>query len=811
MESLCHNVRYAVRNLLNRRVVSLIVVFTLALGIGANTAIFSVVDAVLLAPLPYHNPDKLVVVWANNEKQNVTQGPVSYPNIVDLKQENHVFEQLSVVRGESFTLTDRDEPERVSGVRVSTNILTVLGVTPASGRSFSPDEELPAKAGVALISHGLWQRRYEGDPGLIGRPIIVDGKSYNVIGVLPGWVKHPGMTLLNLSDPDVWIPVVPAGTEQNRNFANMRMLARLKPDITMAKAQAELDSLGAGLEKQYPESNTNLRFGVAGLREQLTGRVSKGLWILLAVVVCVLLIACLNVANLLLARASSRQSEIAVRTALGATRPQLILELLTECIVLSLTGGLLGLLLAYAGVRLTTSLRPDSIPRLDEIGMNLEVLLFTLLISLLTGLAFGIVPAFQSLRSHLTEDLREARKGASGGIRHRRWLNALVVIEIALALVLVAGAGLMMRSFRSVLAIDPGFDPHNILTFSAALPLATYKEQPQHLQFFEGALGKIQSLPGVQSAAGTFRIPIAGFATAIFTVQGKPVPTGQAPMADYRAITTGYFRAMGIRLLKGRDFTERDSADAPDAVIVNEELARRSWSGEDPVGKRLQVATELTRWREVVGVVANARLSGLDAKVDPAIYVPFPQNSWPNALRNSFIVVRTSVDPKSLVPAIRRGLRSVDPGFPVSQIRTMDEIVGNSLSQRRFNTVLLALFAIVAVALAAVGIYGVMSYTVSERTREMGIRMALGARQSDITKLVTSSGARLGALGIAIGIVAGTISGRLLSSMLFGVTSTDPVTFVFTAVLLGAVTLLASYIPSRRAASTDPIAALRFD
>ena len=811
MESFFRNVRYALRNLRKRPVFSLIVVFTLALGIGANTAIFSVVDAVLLAPLPYSAPHKLVVLWAKNEKQNLTQQPVSYPNIVDLKEATHVFERLSVVRGEVFSLTDRDEPERVTGVRVSTNILTLLGVTPALGRNFLPEEEQPAKSAVALLSHRLWQRRYAGDPRVIGQAIIIDGKSYIVIGILPSWLKQPGLTLGNLSDPDVWIPVVPAASEQNRNFANMRMVARLKRNVTLAQAQGEVDTLGARLEKQYPESNTNLRFGVVGLREQLTGRVSKALWILLGVVGCVLLIACANVANLLLARAASRQSEIAVRNALGATRPQLIRELLTECVVLSLTGGLLGLLLAYLGVTLMTSLSSGGIPRADEIGISRDVLLFTLLVSLLTGLAFGTVPAFQSSRSHLTEDLKEAKKGASGSVRHRRSLNALVVIEIALALVLVAGAGLMMRSFRSVLGIDPGFDPHNVLTFSAALPLATYKDQQQHVQFFERALAKIQALPGVQAAAGTFRVPVTGFATAIFTVQGKPVPTGQAPMADYRAITVGYFRAIGIRLLKGRDFTERDNADAPDAVIVNEELARRSWPGEDPIGKRLQVGTELTRWRQVVGVVGNARLSGLEAKVDPAIYVPFPQNSWPNALRNSFIVLRTTTDPETLVPAIRRELRSVDPTFPITQIRTMDEIIGDSLSQRRFNTTLLALFAFVAVALAAVGIYGVMSYAVSQRTREMGIRMALGAEQSDITKLVTSNGARLAALGIGIGVVSAAISSRLISSLLFGVTATDPMTFVFTALLLSAVTLLASYIPSRRAAGTDPIAALRYD
>jgi len=811
MESLFQNVRYALRNLGKRPVFSLIVVFTLALGIGANTAIFSVVDAVLLAPLPYGDPDKLVVLWAKNDKQNLTQQPVSYPNIVDLKQANDVFEHLSVVRGESFNLTDRGEPERVTGVRVSTNILALLGVTPALGRNFLPEEEQPAKAAVVLVSHGLWQRRYAGDPGLIGEAMIIDGKSYTVIGILPPWLKQPGMTLVNLSGPDVWIPVVPAAGEQNRNFANMRMVARLKPRVTLAEAQTDVDTLGARLEKQYPDSNTNLRFGVVGLREHLTGRVSRALWILLGIVGCVMLIACANVANLLLARAASRQSEIAVRIALGATRPQLVRELLTECVVLSLIGGLLGSLLAYLGVTLMISLGSSGIPRADEIAISGEVLLFTLLISLLTGVAFGIVPAFQSSRSHLTEDLKESRKGASGSVRHRRSLNALVVIEIALALMLVAGAGLMMRSFRSVLGIDPGFDPHNVLTFSASLPLATYKDQREHLEFFERALAKIQALPGVETAAGTFRVPITGFATAIFSVQGKPVATGQAPIADYRVITVGYFRAMGIRLQKGREFTERDNAAAPDAVIVNEELARRSWPGEDPIGKRLQIATELTRWREVVGVVGNARLSGLEARVDPAIYVPFPQNSWPNALRNSFIVLRTTTDPQSLIPAIRRELRSVDPTFPITQVRTMDETINDSLSQRRFNTVLLTLFAFLAVALAAVGIYGVMSYTVSQRTREMGIRIALGARQSDITKLVTSSGARLAALGIALGVVAAAILSRLISSLLFGITATDPVTFVFTAVLLGAVTLLASYIPSRRAASADPIAALRYD
>jgi putative ABC transport system permease protein len=393
------NLHCTLRNLVKRPAFSLIIIVTLALGIGGNTAIFSMVDAVLLTPLPYSDPTKLVVVWAKNETRNVDRQPVSYPNVVDLRQANSVFEHLSAVRGELFTLTDRDEPERITGVRVSTNILTLLGVAPTLGRNFFPEEEQPAKAAVALVGHGLWQRRYGGDPRLIGQAIVIDGKSHTVIGILPPWLKQPGITLENLGGPDVWIPVVPATSEQNRNFANMRMVARLKAGITLAKAEAELDTLASRLEKQYPDSNTNLRFGADGLHEQITGRVGKALWILMVVVGCVLLIACVNVANLLLARAASRQPEIAVRTALGATRLQLIRELLTECVLLSLTGGLLGLVLAYLGVTLMTSLNPAGIPRADEIGMSSEVLLFSLLVSLLTGLAFGIVPAIQSSRS----------------------------------------------------------------------------------------------------------------------------------------------------------------------------------------------------------------------------------------------------------------------------------------------------------------------------------------------------------------------------------------------------------------------------
>jgi putative ABC transport system permease protein len=514
---------------------------------------------------------------------------------------------------------------------------------------------------------------------------------------------------------------------------------------------------------------------------------------------------------LLLARSAVRQTEMAVRTALGANRWRLIRQLLVECVALSVTGGICGALLAALGVPLLIGLSATSIPRADEIGISPAVLGFTLLVSLLTGAIFGLAPALQSSRIQLVEALKEGKRGAAGGGRRHHLLSALVVIEIAVALVLLVGAGLMIRSFRSAIAVEPGFDPHNLLTIATPLQQSTYKDQQLQLQFYERALPALGALPGVQSAAGVFRLPITGFATAIFTVQGRPVPVGQEPNADYRTISHDYFCTMKMTVTEGRGFTERDNEEAPDAVIINGELARRFFPNEDPVGKRLQVGMEKTRWREIVGVVANAKLSGLESNTDPAIYVPFRQNTWPNALRTSFLVVRTDGDPNNYRAAIRQALRSIDPALPITQLRTMDEIIADSLSQRRFNTALLLVFAIVAALLAAVGVYGVMSYLVTQRTHELGVRMALGAQRGDILKLVAGGGAKLAAIGITVRVTLALAMTRLMSGLLFGVGVTDPWTFVLIALLFAAVALLASYMPARRAARTDPLTALRYD
>ncbi len=811
MESLWQDLRFAARSLRKRPGFTLLVLLTLALGIGANTAIFSVVNAVLLVPLPYRQPEQLVVLSAKNDKKGVTQQPVSYPNVKDWKEQNQVFAQLAGVRGESFSLTDRDEPERVSGLRVSANILSLLGVQPVLGRDFLPEEEQPGREKVALVGYNLWQQRYAGSPQLVGQTLSLDGNAYTVVGILPRGLKQPGLTLPAVppSGADVWIPLIPATSEQNRNLAGFRVIARLKPDATLTHAQTEMNALAARLEQQYPDSNADFGVDVVRLHDHLTGRVRRALWILLGAVGIVLLIACANVANLLLARATERQAEMAVRSALGATRWQLMRQLLCESLALSLTGGFLGLWLATFGVPLLTGLSASSIPRVEEIGISWPVLGFTMLVALLTGVVFGLVPALQTSGIQLVAALKEGKKGTMGGVRARRWLNGLVVAELALALVLLTGAGLMLRSFRAVNAVEPGFDPHNVLTLAVPLPVGSYKEQAQQLQFYERALPALNQLPGVLSAAGVFRLPLVGFATSIFTVQGQPVPPGQEPQADFRTVSFDYFRTMKMPLMRGRDFTERDNAQAADAVIINEELARRFFPNEDPVGKRLQVRQEKTRWREIVGVVANAKLTGLEAQTDPAIYLPFPQNTWPNALRNSYLIVRTAGDPNQSHAAIRAALRAIDPALPLAQWRTMEVILAESLAARRFNTALLSVFALIAGVLAAVGIYGTMSYLVTARTPELGLRVALGAQGNDVLRLIVGQGMWLVLLGVASGLLASLVLTRLLGNLLFGVSGTDGLTFTATAALLAVVALLACWIPARRATKVDPLIALR--
>jgi putative ABC transport system permease protein len=805
-EMLLRDIHYALRLLWKRPGFTLVAIVTLALGIGANTAIFSVVNSVLLAPLPYEEPDRLVVLWERQIISNENQQPLALPNFEDWKEQNQVFEQLAITRIVTFNLTQAGETERVTGARVSSNLYSLLRVKPILGRTFLEAEGKPGAEPVALISYGLWQRRFGSDPRMVGSALQVDGIPYTVIGVLPRGVSYPA------ADTDLVTPFIPLKREIQRANHFVRGLGRLRPGVSLEQARAGMDTIAARLEQQYPDTNTGWRVQLVPLHEQLVGNIRPALLVLVGAVGCVLLIACANVANLLLARAAGRRMELAVRTALGASRVQLIRQLLTESILLSLCGGLLGFLLALWGVPVLTRLSSGSIPRAEEIGISYRVLGFTVLVSVLTGLIFGIVPAWQSSTKKLTDTLKEGRRGSGGGLLHRRVLNVLVVTEVALALVLLVGAGLMIRSFASISRVSPGYDPRGVLTAGVGLSPIKYVELPQQAAFYQNLLARLETLPGVASVAGVSRLPVvATISSTGFTIQGRPVASGHEPNANFRVISPRYFQTLGIPFVGGRDFTTRDTKDTPDAVVINKVMAERFWPGDDPLGKRIQLAAEATRWREIVGVVGNEKLSGLDSETAPAIYVPLTQNSFPNAIRALFLVVRAEGEPLGLASSIQKELRSMDEEQALFQVRPLDEVISNSLSQRRFNSLLMVIFGALAGVLAAVGIYGVIAYSVTQRTHEIGVRLALGAQPLDVLKMVLGQGIRLALVGIALGLVAALALTRVLSSLLYGVSARDPVTFLGIPLLLTIVALLASYIPARRATKVDPMVALRYD
>ncbi|HWN99260.1 MAG TPA: ABC transporter permease [Blastocatellia bacterium] len=805
MERLLGDIRYAARTLLKRPLFASVAVLTLALGIGANAAIFSVVNAVLLSPLPFGKPDELMMIWGSNAAANLYQQPASVPDYDDVKEQNHVFEQIAATRSQAFNLTGGDEPERIGGVRVATNLFSLLGVRPVFGRDFLEAEGLSGAEPVVIVSHGLWQQRYGADPNLIGRSLNVDGRSYTVIGVLPPGIYYP------TPDSSLYIPLIAQPNELARGARFLRVIGRLKPGVSLSEARAEMDTIAGRVAEQYPSTNNGYGLDLVPLHEQVVGRVRPALMILLSAVGCVLLIACANVANLLLARSASRRTEFAIRAALGASRSQLVRQLLTESVLLSFVGGAVGLLLAVWGVPALIGISANSIPRASEIGINLRVLGFTAIVSLATGIAFGIVPALRSSGRDTIDALREGSRGTTGSVLHQRLLSGLVVSEIAIALVLLAAAGLMIRSFLSISKVSPGFNPKGVLTLGIGLS-SKYPDIARQASFYESLLAKVRMMPGVESAASNIRIPLAGFnASTSFTIQGKPVQPGSEPTTDYRAVTGDYFKTMGIPLLSGRDFTQRDNKDAREAIVINRMMAERFFPDEHPLGKRIQIFPDPTRWREIVGVVGDVRLLGLDADINPTVYVPMPQNPYPNALRNVFLVVRTSGEPKSLVAGIRDELRSLDKEIPISQVQTMEEVLSGSLSQRRLSTSLLVVFAALAGTLAAVGIYGVMGYIVAGRTHEIGIRMAMGAQQGEVLRMILGDGAKLTVIGVAIGLGAAFVLTRVLASLLFGVSPADPVTFAGISVLLACVAMLASYVPARRAAKVDPMEALRYD
>jgi putative ABC transport system permease protein len=785
---------------------SLIAILTLGLAIGANSAIFSVVNAVLLRPLPYPKSEQLVRVFGTQPQ--LALAPSAPANFLEWKTENEVFERIATYVGQGFNLTGSDKPERVIGCRVSGDIFQLLGMRPALGRDFTEDEDRHGAERVLILSHEFWQSRFAGNPNAVGQTITLNNQTHTVIGVMPPGFAFPG------TRTQVWTPVAFNPAEQATRDTNfIDVIARLKPGVSLEQAQANMNAVTRHQAQRYPQTNIGIGVKVVSLQEHIVGNVRPMLVVLLAAVAFVLLIACANVANLLLARAAARQREMAIRGALGASRSRVVRLLLSESVLLAIVGGAVGLLFATWSLDLLVSLKPANLPRLAEIGVNRTVFIFTLAVSVLTGVLFGLVPALQASRSDLNEGLKESGRGGSDSPRRHRLRASLVVAEVALSLVLLVGAGLMIRSFSRLLAVDPGFQADHVLTAFVSLPNSKYQKREEQVAFFERLLDRLRTVPGVAAAGIISDLPLFGGSSTGFDVDGRPAALpGQRPMTDYRIISPDYFSAMGMKLLKGRAFSRFDADGAPGVVIINETMAKSYFAGEEPIGQRLHLSGNPKDLREIVAVVADVRNYGLDADVKPEAYVPLPQSA-PGYLAGVTsamnIVIRSTMDPAALTTALREQVQALDKDQPVSEIRTMEWYLADSMAERRFNMLLLGAFAGLALVLAAVGIYGVIAYTVTQRTHEMGIRIALGARSADILRLVFADAMVTTTAGIVIGLAAAFALTRLLQSLLYQVTATDPFVFASIPVLLLAVAMLATYIPARRAMKVNPITALR--
>jgi len=809
MNSLWKDLRYGMRTLLRRPGFALIALLTLALGIGANTAIFSVVNTVLLKPLAYRDPTGLVLIWTRF-LPDLPQNWVSGPEVLDFRERSRSFEDLAVLSWPSFNLTGIGEPEQVQAGAVSANLFPMLGIAPLRGRTFSADEDKPGAPLAVVLSHGYWKRRFGSSETIVGQTISLDSQSYTVIGVMP---PDFGVLPPDAQSPkkiDLWVAQARDYKQLNRGSHFLRVIARLKPGVSVEQARAEMDGVGKQLDREFYQ-NSGFGVNVVPLLGHITRDIRPALFVLLGAVGFVLLIACANVANLLLANAIARDREIALRAALGAGRFRLLRQLVSESVLLGVLGGAAGLLLAWAGIKALRALAPENVPRLDELALDGRVLGFTLLVAIMTGVIFGLVPAIQATRLDLSESLKEGGRGASGGLRGNRLRAALVVAEVAISLVLLAGAGLMIRSFWRLQQVDAGFAPQNVLTMILQLPGSKYPQGPQVIAFYQTLLERVRALPGVESAAMNSSLPMTGsYSSGTVTVE-NPVASQQNASfeADWRAISPDYFRTMKVRQISGRDFMDTDKADGPSVVIVDESFARRFWPNEDATGKRIKRGGRESPdpWRTIVGVVGHVRNYGLSTQGREQVYFPHPQ--FPR--NGMFLAIRANGDPLAYTGALRAAVWAVDPTQPVSDIRLMDDYVYSSAAQPRFNLLLLVTFALLALVLAAVGIYGVMSYSVTQRTHEIGIRLALGAQPRQIIRLVVGQGLGLVALGLGLGVAGAIAVTRLMATLLFGISATDPMTFALVASILAGVALLACYLPARRATKVDPMIALRYE
>ena len=812
MNNLIQDIRFGIRMLLKSPGVSIIATIALALGIGANTAIFSVVNAVLLRPLPFPDPNSLVAVYETNLQRGSDRGSHSYPNFFDVRSQNTVFERVATYRDTNLVMTGRGEPVRLQGTVATADLLPLLGVAPMLGRTFHPDEDKPSDTGrVVILSHTLFQNRFGSDPSILNQSITLDDRSYTVVGVMP-----PGFEFPIQNEPvELWTPIAAdaSGTDPvtgQRGAHFLRVIGRLKPGVTHEQAQSELTAIAARLEQQYPDNNTRRSLRIESAHSALVGDVRPMLILFLCAVATVLLIACANVANLLLARATGRHKEMAIRSALGASRVRVIRQLLTESVLLSIAGGSVGLLLAVWWSDLLVALGKEDIPRALEIGIDWRVLAFTLGISLITGLIFGMAPAFHSSKTELVESLKENSRGGSEGARKIRLRNVLMVGELAMAVVLLVVAGLLIQSLYRLQQVNSGLKTENILTFNVGLSEVKYNSERQ-TQFFIDLKHRLEATPGVVAASTIYPLPLSGNRFSIsFQIEGRPVAPKDEPSADFFTTGVGYFRTMGIPVIKGRDFDDRDKHGSTPVIIITETFARQHFPGEDPIGKRVEpgissIEGEDSMMREVVGIVGDVRNRGLSTEPRAAYYAPATQVPFSQMVA----VTKTTGEPRSLITAVTRVVSGMDQDTPLFDVKTMEEYLGASVATPRFSTTLLSIFAGVALVLTIVGLYGVMSYSVAQRTNEIGIRLALGAQTRDVLLMVIKHGSKLILIGLAIGLAAAFALTRWIASLLFGVTAKDPLTFAAVAVVLAIVALIACYVPALRATKVDPMDALR--
>ncbi|PYU76749.1 MAG: hypothetical protein DMG52_03055 [Acidobacteria bacterium] len=812
MTNFLQDIQFGFRMLLKSRGLAAIAIFALALGIGANTAIFSVVNTVLLRALPYPQPDQLVWFWES--QPNLEQAPFSAADFLDYQAQNQSFQQVATIRRLSFNLTGQGATERIPGMVATPNVFSLLGVHPILGRDFLPEEGAFGAPRRALLTFGLWQSHFAGDRAVVGRSLTLDNQPVQIIGVLPANFRYGGTDVLLWVNPVNVVPeVFSTFPDWERNIRNNRethylsIVGRLKPGVALSQAQSDINTIVARLHQQYPVT-TGHNVRLIPLRELSAGPVRQTLVILLGVVGLVLLIACANVANLLLSRAVTRRREIAIRTALGAGRLRIVRQLLTESMLLSLVGGVLGLALAWGLVRLLVAASPEQLPRVQEIALDLRVLLFTLGVSLLTGLLFGLAPALAATRHSLGHFLKEAGRGGAEGLAHNRLRGVLVVTEVAFSLVLLVCAGLLGRSFVRMLEVNPGFRPDHMVTMWMNFTSANYAPKGRPTQFLEQLIPRAAALPGVEGVAISNDLPLEGddTTTGLSDVEGRaPFPRGQQPLVGVHAVNPGYFRSMGIPQLRGREFSASDNANSTPVVIINQKLAETLWPAQDALGKHFHLMGD--KQSEVVGVVGNVLHNGLGESVSLESYLAFPQNPW------SYVglAVRTHGDPGAVYGAVRSLVEQIDPELPVHDMRPMEQVVAETMASRRLTLWLVGAFAALAFVLASVGIYGVMSYAVTERVHEIGVRMALGAQRRDVLRLVVGHGMRHAAIGLLLGSVAAFLAARAMTTLLFGIRPGDPLTYIGIALVLALAALLACYIPARRATSVDPMVALRYE